>query len=97
MNAGVPQGSILGPLLFSIHINHLPNRLQSNPKLLADDTSLFSRVQDVTTSTGSLKNDLTKVSEWALQWKMNFNPNPSKQAQELLFSQKKQVPNHTHH
>ena len=88
MNAGVPQGSILGPLLFSIQINHLPNRLQSNPKLLADDTSLFSRVQDVTTSTGSLKNDLTKVSEWALQWKMNFNPNPSKQAQELLFSRK---------
>ena len=49
----------MGPLLFSIHINHLSNRLQSNPKLLADDTSLFSRVEDVTTSTGSLKNDLT--------------------------------------
>ena len=88
VNAGVPQGSILGPLLFLIYINDLPNGLQSNPKLFADDTSLFSTVQDITTSTVSLNNDLTKISEWAVQWKMNFNPDPSKQAQELLFSQK---------
>ena len=66
----------------------MPNGLQSNPKLFADDTSLFSTVQDITTSTVSLNNDLTKISEWAVQWKMNFNPDPSKQAQELLFSRK---------
>ena len=88
VNAGVPQGSILGPLLFLIYINDLPNGLQSNPKLFADDTSLFSTVQDITTSTVSLNNDLTKISEWAVQWKMNFNPDPSKQAQELQFSRK---------
>ena len=88
MNAGIPQGSILGPLLFLIYINDLPNGLQSNPKLFADDTSLFSTVQDITTSTVSLNNDLTKISEWAVQWKMNFNSDPSKQAQELLFSRK---------
>ena len=88
MNAGVPQGSILGPLLFLFYINDLPNGLQSNPKLFADDTSLFSTVQDTTTSTVSLNNDLTKISEWAVQWNMNFNPDPSKQAQELLFSRK---------
>ena len=45
-------------------------------------------VQDITTSTVSLNNDLTKISEWAVQWKMYFNPDPSKQAQELLFSKK---------
>ena len=88
VNAGIPQGSILGPLLVLIYINDLPNGLQSNPKLFADDTSLFYTVQDVTTSTVSLNNDLTKISEWAVQWKMNFNPDPSKQAQELLFSRK---------
>ena len=88
VNAGVLQGSILGSLLFLIYINGLHNGLQSDPKLFADDTSLFSTVQDITTSTVSLNNDLTKISEWAVQWKMNFNPDPSKQAQELLFSRK---------
>ena len=88
VNAGVPQGSILRPLLFLTYINGLPKVLQSNPKLFADDTSLFATVKDITTSTVSLNNDLTKISKWAVQWKMNFNPDPSKQAQEFLFSQK---------
>ena len=56
--------------------------LHSNPKLFPDDTSLFSTVQDITTSIVSLNNDLTEISEWAVQWKMNFNADPSKQAQE---------------
>ena len=88
MNADVPQGSILGPLLFFIYVNDLPNGLQANPKLFADDSSLFSTVQDITTSHASLNNDLTKMSKWPVQLNMNFNPDPSKQAQELLFSQK---------
>ena len=79
MNAGVPKGSILVPLLFLIYINDLPNGLQSNPKLFADDTSLFSTVQDITTSTVILNNDLTKISEWAVPWKTNFNADPSKE------------------
>ena len=74
----------------------MPNGLESNPKLFADDTFLFSTVQDVTTNTLSLNNDIIKVSEWAVQWKMNFNRSPSKQAQELYLA-KKQVPSQTHH
>ena len=90
MNVGVPQGSILGHFFFSflIYIKHLPNGLQSNLKLFAGDTSLFSTVQDITPSTVSLNHNLSNISEWAVQWKMNFNPDPCKQAQELLFSRK---------
>ena len=66
----------------------MPNGLQSNPKLFADETYLFSTVQNITTITVSPNNNLTKIFEWAVQWKMNFNPDPTKQAQELLFSQK---------
>ena len=78
----------MGPLLFLTYINDLPNGLQSNPKIFADDTSLFSTVQDITTSTVSPNNDLTKISELTVHWKMNFNRVPSKQAQGLLFSRK---------
>ena len=88
--AGVPQGSILGPLLFLIYINDLPNELKSNAKLFADDTSLFTIVNDKNESANILNNDLLLISEWGYKWKMLFNPDPSKPAQEVLFSRKKQ-------
>ena len=88
VKAGVPQGSILGPLLFLIYINDLPNGLNSNVKLFADDTSLFSVVHNITDSANLLNSDLSKINEWTLQWKMSFNPDPTKQAQEITFSRK---------
>ena len=74
--------------MFLIYTNNFPNGLKSNRELFADNTSLFSTVHDVITSTFNLNNDLKKISEWAVQCKMNFNPDLSIQAQELLFSQK---------
>ena len=56
-------------------------------KLFADDTSIFS-VVDVNVSVMQLNNDLLKISKWAYQWKMSFNPDVSKQAQEVIFSRK---------
>ena len=88
VNAGVPQGSILGPLLFLIYINDLADGLSSNAKLFADDTSLFSVIHDVDASANELNNDLYQINKWAFQWKMSFNPDPSKQAQEIIFSRK---------
>ena len=67
VNAGVPQGSILGPLLFLVYINDLSTGLSSNPRLFADDTSLFSVVYDRKTSTNELNNDLLMIRSWAYQ------------------------------
>ena len=75
-----------GPLLFLIYINDLSNNLSSTTKLFADNTSLFSVVNDVDLSEFHLNNGLKK-SEWAYQWKISFNPDISKQAQ-VIFSRK---------
>ena len=93
IEAGVPHGSIPGPLLFLICINDLSDDLTS-VKLFADDTSLFSIVHNMNTSTTNLNKDLNKIKNWAIQWKINFNPDPSKQAQEVIFSRKLQKTNH---
>ena len=88
INAGVPQGSVLSPLLFLIYINDLTEALTTNVKLFADDTSLFSVVHDTQTSANDLNKDLEIINNWAFQWKMNFNPDPAKQAHEVIFSRK---------
>ena len=75
--AGVPQGSILGPLLFLIYINDLPENLKSSAKLFADDT-LFPTVYNATESANLLNENLKKISELAFNWKMLFNPDITK-------------------
>lgn len=88
IESGVPQGSVLGPLLFLIYINDLENNIKSNIKFFADDTMLFSIVHNPLTSASELNQDLKVISTWAYQWKMSFNPDPSKQATEILFTKK---------
>ena len=92
--AGVTQESILGSLLFFIYINDLPNELKSHAKLFADDTSRFTIVKDKNVSDNVLNKDLLLISKWAYDWKMLFNSDPSKPAQEVLFSRKRQVQTH---
>ena len=60
-----------------------------NTKLFAEDTSLFSVIYDIHASANVLNKDLEMVHNWAFQWNMNFNPDPTKQAQEVIFKDKK--------
>ena len=94
VEAEVPQESILGPLLFLVYINDISIDLENNVKLFTDDTCLFSVVKDPLISAISLNNDLFKIQQWACQWKMTFNPDLSKQAQEIVFTRKLSLVHH---
>ena len=94
IRSGVPQGSVLGPLLFLIYINDLEEGIISKIKFFADDTSIYSIVYNPETSASELNSDLKKINDWAFQWKMSFNPDPTKPANEILFSHKKSIRDH---
>ena len=75
--------------MFLIYINDLLDNIQSTCETFTDDTSLFSHVSDKSTSNSELNKDLQAISNWVFQWKMQFSPDPNKQAQEVYFSRKK--------
>ena len=75
-------------MLFLIYINELADDLSSNTKLFADDTCYFSLIHDSVITTLELNSDLSRIKQWAFQWKTSFNPDPNKQAQEVIFSGK---------
>ena len=95
IESGVPQGSVLGPLLFLVYINDLERNIKSNVNFFADDTMLFSIVKYSEISANDLNHDLDVIYQWVHQWKLEFNPDPTKQATEVFFSFKKSHPNHT--
>ena len=80
------NGSVLGPLLILIYINDLEIGIKSNIMFFADDTLIYSVAINPLRTASDLNHDLTTTSKWAHQWKMAFNPEPNKQAVELLFS-----------
>ena len=55
---------------------------------MAGDTSLFSVVRDINTSTIELNNDPEKINDWVFQWKIIFNPDCNKESQEIIFNRK---------
>ena len=71
------------------YIYDLLDGIKSICRIFADDTSLFSKVNDKSCSAVVRNNDQKIISNWAIQWKILFNPDPDKQVSETLFSKKK--------
>ena len=88
-NSGVPQGSVLGPLLFLIYINDLVHGLKCQSYLFADDTSLFDTSDNMYDSIPRLASDLSFISSWARKWKIKINASKT----EGLLINKKANPN----
>ena len=70
--SGVPQGTVLGPLLFLVHINDLPDCVTSNVRLFADDCLLYRTVKSQKDQE-ALQTDLKSLEIWADKWGMRFN------------------------
>ena len=74
IKAGVPQGSVLGPLLFLVYINDIVKNIDSTVKLFADDTSMYLSLGDTVERSRLLNSDLRKIINWSQKWKVHFNP-----------------------
>ena len=77
VGSGIPQGSILGPLIFILYINDLPEEINSSMLLFADDTKIFKEIKNVADQI-SLQNDINKMYEWSQIWLLKFHPDKCK-------------------
>ena len=75
INAGVPQGSILGPLLYIIYMNDIVDTIGDNIRLYADDCSIYVIGKNQMEIADKLNEDLERIALWADMWKVKFNPN----------------------
>ena len=70
--SGIPQGSVLGPILFVIFINDLPDAVDSYVKIFADDTKIFTHIK-TREDCDNLQSDLDSLSAWSDKWQLRFN------------------------
>ena len=77
VKSGIPQGSVLGPILFVVFINDMPNNLLSNCKMFADDAKVYRDVNNIE-GHESLQSDLYKMCQWSQRWQLPFNEHKCK-------------------
>ena len=73
MDSGVPQGTVLGPILFLLHINDLPSIVSSKVRLFADDCLIYKQIKNNNDQI-ELQRDLNLLESWGAKWGMRFNP-----------------------
>ena len=79
ISAGVPQGSVLGPLMFLVYINDIIHAVKHcNFRMFADDTCIFREFEDHIDSTYKINQDLLSISECARKWKITFSAKKTK-------------------
>ena len=72
VQSGVLQGSVLGPLLFILYVNDVPDLIESNLKMFADDTKIYSVIKSFHDSL-KLQHDINKLMQWSSVWLLRFN------------------------
>ena len=88
--SGIPQGSVLGPVLFLLFINDMPDRVNSMIKLFADDAKLFRAIENIDDYT-SLQDDIDRLHKWSIDWQLPFNVSKCK-----IMHMGKKNPEHTY-
>ena len=72
VKSGIPQGSVLGPLLFVAYINDMPKCITSLCNIFADDAKVYRKIQNINDTT-SLQHDLNNMFDWSQKWQLPFN------------------------
>lgn len=83
VTAGVPQGSVLGPLFFLVYVNDISDNILSISRLFADDTSLACSASNINDLEGIMNHDLAVIANWSKQWLVSFNPSKT---EAILFT-----------
>ena len=89
--AGVPQGSVLGPLMFLIYINDMVDLVRSNIKMFADDTCLYLNIDNPTVAADTINLDLADINKWSEDWLITFN---AVKTDSMLITRKTTPTNH---
>ena len=77
VTSGVPQGFVIGPLLFLIYVNDLPDWIKSEMRMFADDTKIWKKITELK-DCSELQEDLTRLQQWSETWLLQFHPDKCK-------------------